>query len=96
MDRVHRKLFGWEKRNLSFGGRITILKSVLSALLIYYLSFFKAPECIISALIKMQRISCVGKESGRKIACVKWSSVCLSKSVVSMGVKDIRSFNVAL
>jgi len=39
----------WHSRFLSFSGRLTLLKSILTALLVYVLSFFKAPSSIISS-----------------------------------------------
>ncbi|GAU30447.1 hypothetical protein TSUD_392600 [Trifolium subterraneum] len=35
---------GWQSRFLSFGGRLVLLKSVLTSLPVYVLSFFKAPS----------------------------------------------------
>jgi putative flippase GtrA len=37
-------------RFLSFGGRLVLLKSVLTSLPVYALSFFKAPSGIISTI----------------------------------------------
>lgn len=42
VDRFRKKLSGCKRRYLSFGGRLVLLNSVLSALSIYYLSF-KSP-----------------------------------------------------
>ncbi|KEH15928.1 potassium transporter-like protein, putative, partial [Medicago truncatula] len=50
IDRIKSRLSGWKSTNLSLGGRLVLLKSVLSSLLVYFLSFFKAPACIISSI----------------------------------------------
>jgi len=47
LDRIKARLFEWKSRNLSFGGHLILLKSVLSSLPVYALSFFKAPSGII-------------------------------------------------
>jgi len=47
---IKSRLFGWKSRFLSFGGRLTLLKSVLTSLLVYALSFLKAPSGIISSI----------------------------------------------
>jgi len=43
LNRIKSKLSGWSSNHLSFGGRLILLKSVLSSLPVYALSFFKAP-----------------------------------------------------
>ncbi|PNY15749.1 cysteine-rich receptor-like protein kinase, partial [Trifolium pratense] len=44
LDRLKNRLSGWRSRFLSFGGRLVLLKSVLTSLLVYALSVFKAPS----------------------------------------------------
>jgi len=44
VNRIKSKLSAWQSRYLSFGGRLILLKSVLTALPVYALSFFKAPS----------------------------------------------------
>ncbi|GAU35782.1 hypothetical protein TSUD_56590 [Trifolium subterraneum] len=44
LDKIHKRLMGWKCKNLSFGGRLVLLKSVLSSVPVYFLSFFKAPS----------------------------------------------------
>jgi len=50
IDRIKSRLSGWKSGNLLLGGRLVLLKSVLSSLPAYFLSFFKAPACIISSI----------------------------------------------
>jgi hypothetical protein len=45
---MQRRLFGWKSRLLSFGGRLVILKSVLTS--VYPISFFKALSGITSSM----------------------------------------------
>jgi hypothetical protein len=44
------RLSNWKSKFLSFGSRLILLKSVMSSLPVYFLSFFKAPTCIISSI----------------------------------------------
>ncbi|MCI45314.1 putative RNA-directed DNA polymerase, partial [Trifolium medium] len=44
VSRLKNRLSGWKSQFLSFGGRLVLLKSVLTSLLVYALSFFKAPS----------------------------------------------------
>ncbi|RHN56553.1 putative reverse transcriptase zinc-binding domain-containing protein [Medicago truncatula] len=43
VNRIKSRLSGWNSRFLSFGGRLILLKAVLTSLPVYALSFFKAP-----------------------------------------------------
>ncbi|XP_045797669.1 uncharacterized protein LOC123891830 [Trifolium pratense] len=50
MHRIKNRLSGWKSRFLSFGGRLVLLRSVLTSLPVYALSFFKAPSAEMGAL----------------------------------------------
>jgi hypothetical protein len=50
VERITSRLSSWNNKFLSFGGRLVLLKSVLSSLPVYFLSFFKAPTGIISSI----------------------------------------------
>jgi hypothetical protein len=57
-----------ENRTLSMGGRLVFLKSVLTALPIYFLSFFKAQPGIISLIESLfkQNICGVGVKKQKR------------------------------
>jgi len=38
----------WEQRTLSIGGRVTLINFVLSSLPLFFLSFFKIPNCVVN------------------------------------------------
>lgn len=54
IDKVKKKLAGWKRRLLSFAGRMVLIKSVLSSLLIYYMLLFKIPECVAKEIDRLQ------------------------------------------
>jgi len=53
---IHSRLLNWKSKFLSFGGRLVLLKYVLSSLPVYFLSFFKAPTGIISSIESLFKI----------------------------------------
>ena len=50
IKRINSRLSGWSSRYLSLGGQLILLKFVMSSLLVYALSFFKAPSGIFSSI----------------------------------------------
>nr|GEY69368.1 putative RNA-directed DNA polymerase, eukaryota, reverse transcriptase zinc-binding domain protein [Tanacetum cinerariifolium]GEY72907.1 putative RNA-directed DNA polymerase, eukaryota, reverse transcriptase zinc-binding domain protein [Tanacetum cinerariifolium] len=56
INRFNSRLSGWKANLLSIGGQLTLNKSVLGSLGIYYLSIFKAPEAVIKALESLRAL----------------------------------------
>jgi hypothetical protein len=55
LEKVEKRLAGWKKLYLSKGGRLTLLKSMLSSLPTYYLSFFTIPKHVAARIERLQR-----------------------------------------
>lgn len=71
-----------EDKQLSFGGRTTLIQSVLSVIPFYYLSFYRVPNKILSELVSLQRYFLWGgDENKQKIAWVNWDTVCKDKAL---------------
>jgi hypothetical protein len=97
INSLRKRLLSWKNRALSMGGRLVLLKSVLTALPIYFLSFFKAPSGIISLLESLfKKFLWGGSEEAKKIHWVKWDKICKAKERGGLGVRDLRAFNIAL
>lgn len=62
IEKVKSHLNSWSGKHLSFGGRITLIQSVLSALPIYNLSFYRLPKMVLCELIRLQRKFLLGGE----------------------------------
>lgn len=59
------------------------------------MSFFKMPATMINIIKKIQRQFLWGWESlGKKITRLAWDKVCKPRSQGSLGVIDIRTFNL--
>ncbi|KHN13746.1 Putative ribonuclease H protein, partial [Glycine soja] len=91
------KLSKWKQKSLSMGGRITLINSVLTALPIYMLSFFRVPKKVVQKLVSIQRNFLWGGGSEvAKIAWINWDTICLPKNKGGLGIKDLSKFNEAL
>jgi hypothetical protein len=97
VETMKSRLSSWSSRHLSYGGRITLINSVLSSLPLYFFSFFKAPKCIIQQLVRIQR-NFLWEEglNDKKICWVNWDPICLPTDKGGLGVKNLELFNVAL
>jgi hypothetical protein len=94
---IKTRLTRWQSRFLSFGGRLVLLKSVLTSLPVYALSFFKAPSGIISLIESLfNKFFWGGSEDNRKISWVAWGSICSQKECGGLGVRQLKEFNIAL
>ncbi|GKV05586.1 hypothetical protein SLEP1_g17582 [Rubroshorea leprosula] len=97
LESFKKKLASWKGQNLSLRGRITLLNSMLSSLLVYLMSAFKIPKGTIHSLDKIRRnILWGGLGEEKKIKWVSWERVCRKKECGGLGVKDLRKFNLGL
>lgn len=97
VNRIQARLVGWNSRFLSFGGRLVLLKSVLTSLPVYALSFFKAPTGIISSIESLfNKFFWGGSEDHRKISWIGWKTICSRKEYGGLGVRRMKDFNLAL
>ncbi|WJX74571.1 hypothetical protein P8452_58208 [Trifolium repens] len=86
LARIRSRLSGWGNRFLSFGGRLVLLKSVLTSLPVYALSFFKAPPGIISTIESLLvHFFWGGCEDSRKTSWINWKTICLRKEYGGLG-----------
>ncbi|KAI5415249.1 hypothetical protein KIW84_040626 [Lathyrus oleraceus] len=67
-SKMKKRLSTWKNKNISIGGRVVILNAILSNILIFYFSFFKALKAIIKEIIKIQKnFIWGGREEKKKI-----------------------------
>jgi len=94
MEKIEKRHSRWKGRIMSLAGRVCLLKSVINALPLFYLSFFKAPSkvCKVIQRIQIQFLWGWGHDD-RKIARIAWDKVCSPKEMGGLGVKDISKFN---
>nr|GEV58004.1 RNA-directed DNA polymerase, eukaryota, reverse transcriptase zinc-binding domain protein [Tanacetum cinerariifolium] len=83
--------------DLSFGGRLTILKSVLGAFGMYFFSLFKAPTSVIIQLERLRRHFFWGGSLDRnKQAWIAWKKVCSPSNYGGLGIGSLYASNLAM
>ena len=55
IDKFEERLAGWKAQFLSMGGRVTLIKSVLSSLPVFFMSLLQMPCAVKDALDRIQR-----------------------------------------
>ncbi|CAL5415768.1 unnamed protein product [Camellia sinensis] len=97
LDKVKARLAGWKRRTLSFAGRLTLIKSALSSLPIYYLSLFRMPNGVVREIEKLQAAFLWGgNDLKRKVHLVKWAEVTKSREQGGLGIRRIKDVNSSL
>lgn len=97
IDSMKARISSWKSRQLSIGGRVTLINSVLAALPLYLFSFYMAPKKVVEEITKLQRrFLWGGVGENNKIAWVKWETICLPKDKGGLGIKNLELFNIAL
>ncbi|GJY23686.1 uncharacterized protein Tco_0397344 [Tanacetum coccineum] len=97
VERVKIKIEDWKNKSLSFAGRVQLISSVLSSMQVYWSSIFILPKAIIKEIESLTRgfLWCQG-EMKRGKAKVKWDIVCLPKEEGGLGIKRLKTWNIAL
>ncbi|KAL0283745.1 UNVERIFIED_CONTAM: hypothetical protein Sradi_7219000 [Sesamum radiatum] len=96
LQNIDDRLAGWRNLNLSFAGRVQLIKSVLSAMHVYWASVFLLPKRVINDIEgRMRRFLWYGSsETG--VAKVSWEQVCKPKEKGGLGIRRVLHMNQAL
>lgn len=97
IDRFRTRLVGWKAKTLSFGGRLTIVKSVLGSLGSYLMSIFLVPMSVLTSLEALRAKFFWGADvDERRMHRVRWDRVLASREEGGLGVGSLFSFNRAM
>ena len=98
VEKIQNRLASWKSKILSRAGRVTLIKSVLNSLPLYYMSMFMMPRSIALKIVKIQRNFFWGGGNGERkgLPMVKWSSIELPKQLGGLDVGNIMYKNLIL
>ena len=82
---------------LSIGGRLRLVKSVLGSMPIFHMSIFKVPSTVLKTLESIRSHFFNGNEfTSNKTSWVKWSNVLTAKEKGGLGVSSLFALNRGL
>ena len=95
---IHNRIASWKSNLLSYGGRLVLVKSVLSALPLHYAQAFRIPKWVIKHIDQQRRnFLWKGNDRCKPINClVNWERTCALKQEGGLGIIDIADQNAAL
>nr|GFD05243.1 RNA-directed DNA polymerase, eukaryota, reverse transcriptase zinc-binding domain protein [Tanacetum cinerariifolium] len=94
---MHTRLSKWKLKTLTISGRLTLLKYVLGAILIYHMSIFKVPMKVLQNMESIRVRFFNGADvNSKKPSWVRWKSVLAAKDVGGLGVSSFFALNRAL
>ncbi|KAL4301914.1 hypothetical protein GQ457_10G019110 [Hibiscus cannabinus] len=90
-------LEGWKSKLLSYGGRLTLIKSILTSLPVYFLSLFQMPASVANRLnMLMSNFMWGGNSDKSRIHWVRWDHLCKPASLGGLGIANLDLLNRAL
>ncbi|GJU81731.1 hypothetical protein Tco_1284096 [Tanacetum coccineum] len=80
LTKISARLSKWKLKTLSIGGRLTLIKSVLTSLPLYHMSIYKVPIGVLNRMESIRRRFFIGADNNeRKISMIGWQKVLASK-----------------
>ncbi|KAL4346365.1 hypothetical protein GQ457_17G012800 [Hibiscus cannabinus] len=95
-DKVNSRLDGWKGKLLSFGGRLTLVRSVFSNLPVFFMSLFQMPVSVSNKLNRLIANFLWGPSANRPIHWIKWKDICKPKAYEGLGLFDFKLRNRSL
>ena len=96
-EHFEKKLSCWKAKHLSYGGRLTLINSVLSSLPMFMMFFFEILEEVLKKLDQYRsRFFWQGYKDKKKYRLAKWDIICRPKDQGGLGIIDIDLQNKAL
>src|SRR5436190_2233900 len=94
---LEKRLSSWKGKLLSVGGRLVLINSVLSNMVLYMLSFFQIPKGVHQRLDYFRsRFLWQGDSEKKKYRLARWDVICRPKDQGGFGIQDLLVKNTAL
>jgi hypothetical protein len=93
-NKIEKKLCSWKGKLMSGGGRLVLINSVLTSLVMFMLSFFEVPKGVLEKIdYYRSRFFWQGEGHRKKYRLTKWDIICQPKQQGGLGIKNIEIQN---
>lgn len=98
LDRMSNKVLGWKSKVLSYAGRATLIKAVISAIPSHAMMHHMLPSSLCANMdAKMRRFWWKHDEKNPRSLCmVAWDKICKPKKFGGLGFRRMKDINRAL
>jgi mannosylglycoprotein endo-beta-mannosidase len=97
VDKIMKRVAGWKGSLLSLAARVVLIKSCLTSIPIYLLSFIKFPKWAIKLLnTHMSNFLWNDLENNHKYHLANWDMVSMCKDYGGLGIPNLRDLNISL
>ncbi|GKE93029.1 hypothetical protein Tco_1574124, partial [Tanacetum coccineum] len=97
VDKVKMRLSKWKMNTLSIGGRLTLIKSVLSSTPLYHFSIFNAPAGVLNYIESLRSHFFNGHDiKSKKTSWVNWKNALVAKDRGGLGISSLYAMNRGL
>jgi hypothetical protein len=96
-DKIERKLSSWKGKQMSVGGRLVLINSVLTSLVMFMLSFFEVLGGVLEKIYYFRSwFFWQGSDHKKKYRLAKWEILCQPNEVGGLGIQNIDVQNKCL
>lgn len=96
LESIDRKLLGWQRKLLSPGGRLTLIKHVLTAIPLYTVAVIQLPKQTIKDIEqRMARFFWGFSEGKPKLHWASWNKLCYPVDEGGLGIQSLKAIQQA-
>jgi hypothetical protein len=89
-QKIEKKLSSWKGKHLSMGGRLVLINSVLTSLVMFMLSFFEVLKGVLEKIdYYMSRFYWQSDQHKKKYMLARWNIICQPKEQGGLGIQNI-------
>ncbi|GAV67200.1 hypothetical protein CFOL_v3_10708, partial [Cephalotus follicularis] len=91
VERITSRIKKWKCKLLSFGGKLTFIKSVISSMPIHILSLFKVPKMVSNRIQKLFANFLWNSQGNSRLHWIVWHQICHPFAEGGLGIRNMNT-----